>query len=384
VRDLELPAVESPALGVDEGVPERFDPRLMRGRLIEAEHVGRYWWASQFVRGKRVLDAGCGTGYGASALAQGGAREVIGVDIDEEMLEAARAEVHPSVQLRAADIRQLPFEDDSFDTIVCFETIEHVEHPELAFEEFARVLGDGGLLVISSPNRDEYPPGNPHHRHEYVPEELETVLGEHFANVRLFRQHDWFASAVFDDIAYASEAEDPLERVEVRKVAGRRAGSELYTLALASDARLPRPASLAVLTHTAELRELTEGFEELERHQRERAPILRELARLQSDVAAARERDAAIAQRMLELEAEVANARQASEQDAYEAAQARAKADRVQAEFEGLHAELARLHTELERLGELTLAMRSTRVWRLGESFWRFKAALLRRPSGRP
>src|SRR5438045_8289854 len=80
--DREL-TVTSSQEDVLEERPERFDPKLMHGRLIEAEHVGRYWWVSAFVQGKRVLDAGCGTAYGSTILARAGADEVVCVDIDE-------------------------------------------------------------------------------------------------------------------------------------------------------------------------------------------------------------------------------------------------------------------------------------------------------------
>ena len=68
---------------------ERFDPDLMGGSLLEAEHLARYRWAGALVEGKRVLDAGCGTGYGSELLASQGAAEVVGVDVDADAIEAA-------------------------------------------------------------------------------------------------------------------------------------------------------------------------------------------------------------------------------------------------------------------------------------------------------
>src|SRR5439155_23557136 len=94
--------------------PERFDPQAMHGRLIEAEHLARYWWAAALVPGKRVLDAGCGTAYGSEILARGGASEVVGVDLDRAVVEAARVSVE-TVSLEVADVRDLPYADGSFD-----------------------------------------------------------------------------------------------------------------------------------------------------------------------------------------------------------------------------------------------------------------------------
>ena len=51
---------------------ERFDPTAMEGQLLEAEHLARYRWAAALAEGKRVLDAGCGTGRVAIELARRG------------------------------------------------------------------------------------------------------------------------------------------------------------------------------------------------------------------------------------------------------------------------------------------------------------------------
>jgi SAM-dependent methyltransferase len=381
-----LHGVESPPAHVDEDAPERFSPDAMHGRLIEAEHLARYRFAEQFVAGKRVLDAGCGTAYGSASLAAAGARSVTGVDADGAALDLVRPDVPAGVELVPADIRDLPFDDAAFDVVVCFETIEHVETPEAALDELARVLAADGLLVISSPNRAVYPPGNPHHHHEYLPEELEAALGERLANVRLFRQHDWLASAVLDDAAFAAEGDVP--RLAASKAVGREPGTELYTVALASDGRLPSPRGLGVLTQTLELRELSDGFDELARsnadlQQRqgefedERSTILHELERLRRDAAALTANRAALTARLVELETEVAGSRQAAQ----DAADARAKADAIWAQFQGLQAEIARLAGELDHAAAANASMRETRVWRLGERFWGLKAKLLRRPA---
>jgi 2-polyprenyl-3-methyl-5-hydroxy-6-metoxy-1,4-benzoquinol methylase len=266
-----------------DGIPERFIPDQMGEGLVAAEHLGRYWWAAQFAEGRRVLDAGCGIGYGSNMLAQAGATEVTGVDIAESVIEAARPGAAPGVTLQAGDVAALDFPAESFDLVVCFEVIEHVEDTDGVLDELARVLAPGGLLLISSPNRERYVPGNPHHRYEFTPEELRATLGRRFGEVRLLRQHDWLSSAILDDQAFATSGADPLEGVRVRKLVGHTPGAETYSLALASDGELPASLMPLTLTHSVELRDWMEHFQAQDRILREQAEFLRRLQTLDEE-----------------------------------------------------------------------------------------------------
>lgn len=238
-------------------IPERFVPEEMHGQLVEAEHLARYLWASQYCAGLRVLDAGCGIGYGAAMLKHAGAREVSGVDISEPVIDAARHSAPEGVSFEAADVVALPFPDNSFELAVCFETIEHVEKPDSVLDELARVLAPSGLLLISSPNRGRYMPGNPHHRHEYVPAELRAALSERFASVRLARQHVMIASVLTSD-----HGDEPFEHSLVRRMIEPGGEDEIYTLAIAGE-HLPDPVPATVtLTQFVELRKWLELYDE--------------------------------------------------------------------------------------------------------------------------
>src|SRR3954452_3485544 len=116
-----------------DGIPERFVPGEAQGELVEAEHLVRYAWAASLARQRRVLDAGCGMGYGTDMLDRAGALSAIGVDIADEVVEvpASQAEA-TNLRFVAGDIRELPFEDCSFDLVVCFETIEHIAEQDVA------------------------------------------------------------------------------------------------------------------------------------------------------------------------------------------------------------------------------------------------------------
>jgi SAM-dependent methyltransferase len=238
-----------------EPTGERFDPFFMHGHLIEAEHLSRYAWAAQFADGRRVLDAACGMGYGTAMLAAGGATEVVGVDLDEGVIAKVRAAAKPGTSFEVADLRKLPFGEDEFDLIVSFETIEHVPEPAEVFDELARVLKPGGLLLVSTPNRDVYTPGNPFHLRELTPSEFTDELSKRFGSVALRRQHTWIASGIFDDEAFKVADHQPIDGVELRKASEDEPGQETYTIGLASDGELPVGTGLVSLTADADLRD---------------------------------------------------------------------------------------------------------------------------------
>lgn len=253
--------MNSDLAGTKNGISERFVPDQDRGRLIEVEHVCRYQWAAHAAKERTVLDAGCGTGYGSRLLAAGGAREVVGVDIAQAVLESVAPSMPDSVRLQAGDLRKLDLDDDMFELIVCFEVIEHVDDPSTVLDELVRVLAPGGLLLISSPNRGVYQPGNPHHLHEFVPSELEAELAARLSNVQLVRQHDYVVSALLSDVHYAQGGGAEIPDLAVHKLVGDTPGNEVYTIAMASDSALPEMGELAAMTGTLELREWLSVFE---------------------------------------------------------------------------------------------------------------------------
>jgi 2-polyprenyl-3-methyl-5-hydroxy-6-metoxy-1,4-benzoquinol methylase len=242
---------------------ERFVPGSARGSLIEAQHLARYLWATPLARGRRVLDAGCGVGYGTAMLGETGAAEAVGVDVSAAAVEAASDGAPTNTSFLAGDVHALPFDDGRFDLVVCFEVIEHVDRQDEVIAELARVLVPGGVLALSSPNRDVYVRGNPHHVHEYVPQELRAALERCFAHVDLYRQHDWMTSAVLDDAQVAVDGIGEALDLRLAKVFGERPGSEPYTIALASRQALPVVEGTAVLGAAAEARAWLEELSRL-------------------------------------------------------------------------------------------------------------------------
>src|SRR6478672_5937483 len=104
--------------------------RLIPGEVdidLLNEHMARYHFAVRLARGKRVLDAGCGAGYGSAALAEV-ADNVTGVDVALEAIEFARANYQaPNLFFEQASVTRIPFPDGAFDLIAAFEVIEHLE-----------------------------------------------------------------------------------------------------------------------------------------------------------------------------------------------------------------------------------------------------------------
>ena len=128
-------------------------------------------------------------------------------------------------------------------------------------DELVRVLAPGGLLLVSSPNRGVYQPGNPHHLHEFAPAELEAELAARLAHVRLLRQRDYVVSALLSDATSGRGDGAAVEDLALHKLAADSPGREVYTIAMASDAELPDMRELAAMTGTLELGEWLSVFE---------------------------------------------------------------------------------------------------------------------------
>lgn len=111
--------------------------------------------AESDLSGQDVLDIGCGFGWFELFAVDRGVRTITGIEITERDLETARANAAASnVRFRVASATELPFEDASFDTVVCWEVLEHIPvntEPQ-AFDEIARVLRPGGRLYLSTPH----------------------------------------------------------------------------------------------------------------------------------------------------------------------------------------------------------------------------------------
>ncbi len=153
---------------------ERFIPGSKEvGPDTASEHMIRYRAIRNLVRGKRVLDAACGEGYGSALIAES-ARSVHGVDCAEDAIKHASLThaIQSKCQFQMASVSSLPFQDGAFDVVISFETIEHISQQDqvLCISEFKRVLAADGILIISTPNREIYRKIYSHDNHFHLHE----------------------------------------------------------------------------------------------------------------------------------------------------------------------------------------------------------------------
>jgi SAM-dependent methyltransferase len=144
--------------------------------------------AAQLPPDARVLEVGCGAGYGASYLARS-VGEVAATDVSEQAVTYARAN-YPGVRYERAEGTQLPFASAHFDAVVSFQVIEHIERAASYLREIERVLKPGGRAFITTPNRRMrllplQRPWNPYHVVEHSDRSLRRLCSSVFGDVEL-------------------------------------------------------------------------------------------------------------------------------------------------------------------------------------------------------
>jgi len=96
-----------------------------------------------------LLDVGCGTGPMIELLAtEFPDRRYVGLDLTPKMIEVANAKKIENARFVVGDAEDLPFDDGSFDAVICANSFHHYPNPQAFFNEVARVLRPGGRLVL--------------------------------------------------------------------------------------------------------------------------------------------------------------------------------------------------------------------------------------------
>ena len=147
---------------------ERVSPNDERTKFLFQEHSIRYLFASQFTSSKTVLDAACGSGYGSAILSESGAQKEVGIDHSLEAIEYCEKNFKKAnLEFKKQNCEKITL-DTMFDVVISFETIEHLKNQDNFLTEIKRVLKDDGLFIVSTPNTDNYPSGNPFHNKEFT------------------------------------------------------------------------------------------------------------------------------------------------------------------------------------------------------------------------
>lgn len=159
---------------------ERLDARNQLYAADLARHRVAYRFAEARLGTGRLLDLGCGTGYGSAELAAHPAR-VIGMDRVAPAAEARRS----TACFVRGELGGLPFASASFDLVVSFQVIEHLLDPSDYLREIRRVLRPSGTLLLTTPNLLQSERENPYHVHEYTAAELTATLSRCFGRVEM-------------------------------------------------------------------------------------------------------------------------------------------------------------------------------------------------------
>ncbi len=181
---------------------ERYIPGKSDSLEMDIEHLQRYYTLGDIVKGKVIVDAACGEGYGSMYLANR-ASKVIGIDISEETINTAKKIYkRDNLDYLCASIDNIPIEDKSVDIIISYETIEHVDSKTQHgfMSEIKRILKDDGLLIISTPNKEVYSDlfnyKNPHHVKEFNTSDFRFFLKSYFEHVKMYYQRFEVASLI--------------------------------------------------------------------------------------------------------------------------------------------------------------------------------------------
>jgi ubiquinone biosynthesis O-methyltransferase len=350
------------------------------------EHMARYTFAARLARGKRVLDAGCGAGYGSAELART-AERVVGVDVAVDAVEYAREHYGAdNVSFETASCESLPHGDASFDLVVAFEVIEHLENWKGFLREAHRVLAPNGQLVVSTPNKLYYTESrgadgaNPFHVHEFEFEEYRAELTAVFPHVSLYLENHIEG--------FTFQPHDASFTSEVRVDAGEPAPAEshFFVAVCANRPQIGNPTYVYVPRTANVLRERERHIGLLQREldekngwladaQRDLAEMTRQYAKIEAQLEESNrwaadvnrqleERRTRVAELQAELAAEQESGRQTVE--GYEAKVKELEAD-VQSKTQWAHNVETALTLEINKLAE-ALKQRGEELRKAGET----------------
>jgi SAM-dependent methyltransferase len=177
-----------------EKTAERISPEMVDSKeeyILYLKHLFAYFFVKKEIpKDSFVLEVGCGEGYGTSLLAKSGF-SIVGLDIDEETIKNV-SQKYQTQNCRFVwyDGKKIPFDDETFDVVISFQVIEHIQDDFSFVKEINRVLKKGGKLFLTTPNRlyrlkPNEKPRNPFHIREYAPLDLRELLKKVFNEAKV-------------------------------------------------------------------------------------------------------------------------------------------------------------------------------------------------------
>jgi 2-polyprenyl-3-methyl-5-hydroxy-6-metoxy-1,4-benzoquinol methylase len=154
------------------------------------EHLTRYVFCLGFCINKKVMDVACGTGYGLEMISSV-AEKGTGIDIDKGSLNYALENYKfygKNFNFRKRDLEKedlkIGYFGNEYDTIISFETIEHLENPDFFIQNVKDILKDDGHFIFSIPCNSD----TPYHKKLYTFETAKALMDKHFSNIQWFDQ----------------------------------------------------------------------------------------------------------------------------------------------------------------------------------------------------
>lgn len=159
---------------------ERVSHKDLSDNYVFQRSLLAYVEAARLVKGN-VLEIGTGSGYGVEIIAP---HTEHFLTIDKFMTELELpADLQDKVEQRQMSVPPIDLPDNTFDCVITFQVIEHIQDDESFVREIARVLKPGGQLIVTTPNKKMSLTRNPWHIREYTITELKDLLAKYFTQV---------------------------------------------------------------------------------------------------------------------------------------------------------------------------------------------------------
>lgn len=172
---------------------ERIESFEEESFINKKEHETRYALAKKLSRGI-VLDIACGIGYGSKILLENNEiSRYCGVDISSQAIQKANSLYsNNKASFSIGSIKEIQFESNSFDTVISFETLEHINIPDHGVKEISRVLKNDGVFIGSVPTQEfdklveKIYGENKYHISRFDLQTLHNLMNKYFKYVRIF------------------------------------------------------------------------------------------------------------------------------------------------------------------------------------------------------